>query len=340
VTVRLSVLDVSPVPSGSTAGQALRNTVDLARRAEAAGCTRYWLAEHHNSPGIASSSPEVMIGQVAAATSTMRVGSGGVMLPNHSPLRVAEAFRVLEALFPGRIDLGLGRAPGTDALTAYALRRSREAMSVDDFPEQLAELLAFLADDWPTDHPFAAVTAVPAGVGTPQLWILGSSGYGAQAAAALGLGAAFASHIAPGLAVGALQSYRQQFRPTAYGAAPRSILAAAVVCAETDELAEELAASSDLAWLRIGQGRSGLVPSPAEAHAYDYTAAERAQVAANRSRFHVGSPATVARRLTALAAQAGADEVMVLSTVHDHEARVRSYELLAAALGVGRTVAA
>jgi luciferase family oxidoreductase group 1 len=333
-TLRLSVLDLSPVPAGSTAAEALRNTLDLARLAEALGYTRYWLAEHHNAAGLASSAPEVLIGHVADATSCVRVGSGGVMLPNHAPLKVAETFRVLEALHPGRIDLALGRAPGTDSLTALALRRSREALTADDFPEQLAELLAFLDDDFPEDHPFRRITAIPEGVATPPIWLLGSSDYSARLAAAVGLGFAFAHHIHPEPAVDALCLYRSRFRPSARTPEPRAILATAAVCAESDARADELARSFDLAWLRIRQGRRAPYPSVAEATAYPYTPEERAFVRANRERLLVGSPATLGERLSRLAAAAQVDEVMVLTMVHDHAARRRSYELLAEAFGL------
>jgi luciferase family oxidoreductase group 1 len=335
--IRLSVLDLSPVPSGSTSAAALRNTLDLARLAEELGYTRYWLAEHHNAAGLASSVPEVMIGHVADATSRIRVGSGGVMLPNHAPLKVAETFRVLEALHPGRIDLGLGRAPGTDSLTALALRRSREALTADDFPEQLAELLAFFGDDFPDDHPFRRITAIPDDVATPPIWLLGSSGYSAQLAAAVGLGFAFAHHIQPEPAIDALRLYRARFRPSAHLSEPQALLATAVVCAETDERADELARSFDLAWLRIRQGRRALYPSVAEATEYPYTAEEREFVRGNRERLLVGSPATVRARLARLAGQAGVDEVMVLTMLHDHAARRRSYELLAEAFGLKAT---
>ncbi len=329
--LRLSVLDLSPVPSGSTGAQALRNTLDLARLAESLGYHRYWLAEHHNAAGLASSVPEVLIGHVAAVTSRLRVGSGGVMLPNHAPLKVAETFRVLEALHPRRIDLGLGRAPGTDSLTALALRRSREALAADDFPEQLAELLAFLEDDFPDDHPFRRIVAIPEGVAPPPLWLLGSSGYSAQLAAAVGLGCAFAHHIHPEPAVDALRLYRARFRPSTRNAEPQALIATAVVCAETDAEADELARSFDLAWLRIRQGARGAYPSVAEATDYPYTGEERAFVRGNRERLFVGSPGAVHERLSRLAREAGVDEVMVLSMIHDHAARRRSYELLAEA---------
>ena len=241
----------------STPADALANTVDLARRAERLGYHRYWLAEHHNTEGIASSVPEVMIAQVANATSTIRVGSGGMMLPNHSPLKVVETFRVLETLHPGRIDLGIGRAPGTDMVTALALRRSRAALAADDFPQQLAELLAFFYGTFPDDHPFRTITPVPAGTAVPPIYLLGSSEFSGQVAAQAGLGFAFARHISPGPAAHVLSSYRDEFRPSAAFPEPSGILATSVLVAETDERAEELAASLDLMWLRIGQGTRG-----------------------------------------------------------------------------------
>lgn len=333
--IALSVLDLSPIPSGSTSGDALRNTIDLAQHAERLGYTRYWLAEHHNTAGIASSVPEIMIGHVAEATSTIRVGSGGIMLPNHAPLRVAESFRVLEALHPGRIDLGLGRAPGTDGITALALRRSREALTADDFPEQLGELIAFLTNGFESDHPFSRITPSPDDVGNPDLYLLGSSGYSAQAAAVLGLGFAFAHHINPAYAIDALRAYRENFRPSDFYAEPHAILGVSVICGDTDAAAEELASTVDLMWLRItsGQTRQKL-PSVAEAKAYPWTPAENETRLANRDRTIVGGPDTVHARITELTGLAGVDEVMVMTVIHDHAARRHSYELLADVFGV------
>jgi luciferase family oxidoreductase group 1 len=331
---RLSVLDVSPVPSGSTGADALRNTLDLARLADELGYTRYWLAEHHNTELIASSVPEVMIGHVACATKRIKVGSGGVMLPNHAPLKVAETFRTLEALHPGRVDLGIGRAPGTDGLTALALRRSRAALTTDDFPKQFEELLAFFSGEFPGDHPFRRITAVPDGVATPDIWLLGSSDTSARIAAELGLGFAFAHHIKPARAVEVLRIYREQFRPSTYLSEPRSIVAVSVVCAETGEQADELARSADLTFLRFAQGKFVPLPSIAEASNHPYTADEREAIRANRARVFVGSPATVRQQLSHLAEQAGVDEIMVTTMTHEHEARRRSYSLLAEAFAL------
>lgn len=331
---RLSVLDLSPISAGSTSAEALRNTLDLARLADALGYERYWLAEHHNTALIASSAPEVLIGQVAAVTRGMRVGSGGVMLPNHAPLKVAETFRTLLALHGPRIDLGLGRAPGTDSRTALALRRSRAALTAEDFPAQLAELLGFFNGDFPEDHPFRRVRAMPEDAGTPDIWLLGSSDFSARLAARRGLGFAFAHHINPLPAIDALRLYREEFRPSSYLSEPRGLVAVSAVCAETEERADVLARSSDLTWLRFAQGMLGPLPSVEEATSYPYTSEERAVVRMNRQRTFVGSPDTVRERLTLLATEAGVGEVMLTTMTHDHAARRRSYELLAEAFAV------
>jgi luciferase family oxidoreductase group 1 len=329
MSLPLSVLDLAPIPTGISPGQALRNMIELARHVERLGYTRYWLAEHHNMPGVASTTPELLIGQVARATTRLRVGSGGVMLPNHAPLRIVEAFRLLEALFPGRVDLGIGRAPGTDGLTALALRRSREALSADDFPEQLAELFAFATGQFPPEHPFRSITAGPSEVPLPPVWLLGSSDYSARLAAELGLGFAFASHINPADATPAMRLYREQFRPSAALAEPWAILAAQVICAESDARADELATSVELAILRLRTGRPSRIPSPAEAMAYPYTAAERELIHGFRAGYVIGGPALVHDRLTTLVEQTAADELMAVTTVHDHAERLRSYALLA-----------
>jgi luciferase family oxidoreductase group 1 len=271
----LSVLDVSPVSSGSNSAQALRNTLDLARLTDRLGYERYWLAEHHNLPIIASSAPEVMIGHVANVTVRIRIGAGGIMLPNHAPLKVAETFQVLEALHPGRIDLGIGRAPGTDPVTATALRRSRNGLEAEDFPQQFAELLAFSGDGFPEDHPFRSVIAMPSDVGLPPIWLLGSSGYSARAAGEMGLGYAFASHFSPADPAPAMRAYRESFEPSEDFEHPSAILAVAVICGETSEHAERLATSMELAWVRMRSGNPGPLPSPEEAMAYAYTPAER-----------------------------------------------------------------
>ena len=330
--VPLSVLDLSPVPSGSTSSQALRNTIDLAQAAERWGYARYWLAEHHNSPGLASSAPEVMIGQVAAATSRIRVGSGGIMLPNHASLRIAETVRVLEALNPGRIDLGIGRAPGTDGVTAIALRRSVEALGADDFPAQLGELLAYAGDGFPEGHPFESVHAIPADVPLPPIWILGSSEYGAQVAAALGVGFAFARHLNPRGAEPIMHAYRSDFRASERMAEPTAILAISAIAADTAERADELATSMGLGLVRMRQGRPTPLPSPEEAAAHHYTPHEQDQIRRYRRAQVLGDAGQVREEVLALAERTGADEVMVMTSVHDHGERLRSYELLAEAL--------
>jgi luciferase family oxidoreductase group 1 len=335
MSLPLSVLDLAPIMSGSTSSQTLRNSIALAKAVDRLGYTRYWFAEHHNMPSIASSVPEVMIGQVARETHHLRVGSGGVMLPNHPPLKIAETFRMLEALYPGRIDLGIGRAPGTDPLTACALRRNKEALNSRDFPEHLSELMAFAADDFPAEHPFRAVTAMPNDVGFPEIWLLGSSATGSQMAASLGVGYAFAHHIAPENAVSAMRSYRTQFQPSKYLEHPYAIICTSVVCAETNEEAERLASSVALAIVRLRNGVASPFPSPEEALAYPYTPAELAHAQAYRnSTQNVGDPATVRSQLDRLVENTEADEIMVVTLVHNHAARLRSYELLAEEYGL------
>lgn len=328
----LSVLDVSPVTSGSTSSQALRNTLDLARFVDQRGYKRFWLAEHHNTAGIASTTPEIMIGQVARETQHIHVGSGGVMLPNHSPYKVAESFKLLEALYPGRIDLGIGRAPGTDTMTALALRRSQENLSAEDFPQELLKLQAFSAGAFPSDHPFKTVTAYPVDVKLPPLWLLGSSGYSSQLAARLGTGFAFAHHINQEPAVQAMTIYRQHFEPSPEFPQPHAILAVSVICADTDEEAEQLALSVMYVFFGLHIGRvSGVLPSPAEVMAYPMSDYERKLFQSIRSRHIIGSPSTVRAELTALAQETQADELMILTIVHDHAARLHSYDLLAEA---------
>jgi luciferase family oxidoreductase group 1 len=325
----LSVLDVSPVSSGSDGAQALRNTLQLSRLADQLGYERYWLAEHHNLPSFASSAPEIMIGHVANVTERIRVGAGGIMLPNHAPLKVAETFRVLEALHPERIDLGIGRAPGTDPVTATALRRSPDGLEAEDFPQRFGELLAFSGDGFPEEHPFRSVIAMPSDVGLPPIWLLGSSGYSARAAGQMGLGYAFASHFSPVDPSPAMLAYRKSFEPSEDFERPSAILAVAVVCGQTDEHAEELASSMELAWVRMRSGNPGPLPSPEEAMAYPYTQAERRLADAYRSMQIVGEPRTVRAKIEEVAEHTAADEVMVTTNVYDHAERLRSYERLA-----------
>jgi luciferase family oxidoreductase group 1 len=324
----LSVLDVSPVSAGSNGAQALRNTLELARLTDRLGYKRYWLAEHHNLPSIASSAPEIMIGQVANVTERIRVGAGGIMLPNHAPLKVVETFQVLEALHPERIDLGIGRAPGTDPVTATALRRSRDTLGAEDFPRQFSELLAFSGDGFREDHPFRSVVAMPSDVKLPPIWLLGSSGYSARAAGEMGLGYAFASHFSPANPAPAMRAYRASFEPSEDFERPSAILAVAVVCGETTEHAERLATSMELAWVRMRSGTPGPLPSPEEVMAYHYTPAERRLANSYHSMQIVGDPQTVRTRIEELAEHTAADEVMVTTNVYNHTERLRSYELL------------
>jgi luciferase family oxidoreductase group 1 len=346
--VPLSILDLSPVAAGSTGAQSLRNSLDLARLADRLGYTRYWVAEHHNLPSIASSAPDIMIGQIAAATARMRVGSGGVMLPNHAPLMVAERFKVLEALFPGRIDLGLGRAPGTDPVTSYALRRRQDTGGDDDFLQRFQELILFENNAFPEGHPFRAIRAMPQDVALPPIWLLGSSGYSAQLAAMVGAGYSFAHHFADHDPVEAMLSYREQFKPRAalaseasgqrgdsiVRAAPYAILACAAVCADSNAEAERLASTIDLNFVRRRRGEYLPLESPEQAVAYPYSPAERGLIARNRARLFVGSKATVRERLEAMIAATKADEVMVTTMIYDHAARRHSYELLAEAFAL------
>lgn len=327
----LSVLDLSFVTSGSSAAQALHNTIALARHVDGLGYKRFWLAEHHSLPSVASSAPEIMIGQVAAVTRNMRVGSGGIMLTNHAPLMVAERFKMLEALFPGRIDLGLGRAPGTDQVTAHALRRRLEDRPGDDFLERLQELYLWENRDFPEGHPFHRVTVMPSGAPLPPVWLLGSSDYSAQLAAQIGVGYSFASHFSDHDAMAPMRMYRSRFKPSDTLDKPYSIIAVAAVIAETDEEAEFLAGTYDLNWLRRARGEMLPLPSPEEAAAHPWTEQERAFVARRRQRLFCGSPALVTQRLRAFVAETEADEVMVTSSIHDHSLRLRSYSLLAQA---------
>jgi luciferase family oxidoreductase group 1 len=327
-TVPLSVLDLSPIPSGRPASSALHDTRELAKAAESFGYQRYWLAEHHNIPSVASSAPMVMIAAVAAATSTIRVGAGGIMLPNHAPLAVAETFRVLEGLHPGRIDLGLGRAPGTDQLTAHALRRGRDGG--DDFPQQMAELLAYV-DGFPDDHPYQPVRAIPDDVPLPPLWILGSSLYGGRAAASFGTGFAFAGHFGSADPAEAVGGYREAFEPTPRLAEPRVILGVAAIAAETEERAEQLAVANDLAMVRLLQNRPQPVPTPEEAAAHPWTHEERVLAARRRKFISVGTAEQVRDDLERRRREADADELVITTQVHDPAERRLSYELVAKA---------
>jgi luciferase family oxidoreductase group 1 len=330
--VPLGVLDLAPVPDGATAGDALRATIDLAKKTEDLGFTRFWVAEHHGMPGVASSSPPVLIGHIADATRTIRVGSGGVMLPNHSSLVVAEQFGMLEALHPGRIDLGIGRAPGTDQATAQALRhRVSEDRGPDDFPRQLTDLLGFFTGQWPENHPYQKVHAIPGEGDGPALWLLGSSGYSAQVAGALGLPFAFAHHFMPQNTLPALDLYRESFRPSAALEQPYSMIAAGVICADTDSQAKFLAGASALSFLKLRTGRPGKVPTPEEAAAHPYSDLEKAFIEDRQSTQQIGSPDTVIEGLTSLVKQTGVDELMLTTQTHNPADRLHSFNLVAAA---------
>jgi luciferase family oxidoreductase group 1 len=327
--MRLSVLDQSPVAEGSTGAQALRNTIDLARLADDLGYHRYWVAEHHGGPMLAGASPEALIGPIAAATRRIRVGSGGVMLPHYSPLKVAETFSVLAGLFPGRIDLAIGRAAGTDPLTTFALQRDRRQGSPDDFPEQLAELLAYLEDDLPADHPFARLAALPGRPEGPEPWLLGSSLQSAIWAGQLGLPYAFADFInSEGEHIAA--RYRDEFAPSRRLQAPRLAVAAWAICADSDEEARLLATSSRMAIAMLRRGR--LIPVPPVDKAVRFLESEGSPPPGRR--LVLGSPATVRAGLEAVAEAYGAEEVIVVGITHDHAARRRSYELIAGAFGL------
>ncbi|MDT8998849.1 LLM class flavin-dependent oxidoreductase [Paucibacter sp. APW11] len=326
----LSVLDLAPVVEGSSTREALLNSLDLARHADALGYQRYWVAEHHNMSGVASSATAVLIGQLAAVTQRIRVGSGGIMLPNHAPLVIAEQFGTLATLYPDRIDLGLGRAPGTDGPTMRALRRHLDGAAEDRFPQDVQELQAFLAPAREGQQ----VQAVP-GQGTEvPIWLLGSSLYSAQLAAYLGLPFAFASHFAPAQLMAALALYRAQYRPSSRHPKPHAMVALNVIVADSDEQAQYLFTSLQQRFLGMVRGRRGLLPRPVATMDGLWNPAEQSQVAAMLAESLVGSPASVARGLGATLARTAADELIVACGVHDHQARKRSYALLAALAGL------
>ncbi len=337
MAIPLSVLDLAPVAVNSSAAEALQNSIALAQAADRMGFQRYWLAEHHNMPSIAISAPEIMIARIARETSRIRVGSGGIMLPNHAPLRVAELFTTLEALYPGRIDLGIGRAPGTDPLTAYALRQSRDRMNMHEFPRQLQELMAFgqstlAGNALPADNPAHAIRTVPNGIPLPPLWLLGSSReFSATLAGEYGLAFGFAYHINPTLAdaIAAVTAYRTAFRPTATRPTPTALLAVSVLCAATEEEVATQAAVFDLAFVRRQRGEIAPLPTVEEALHYSFSAVERAQAARGRERLLLGEPAVVREQILQLVDATGVDEVAVTVTVADPTARLATYQFLA-----------
>lgn len=350
--VPLSVLDLVSVGQGRTATQALRTSVDIAQLAERRGFHRLWVAEHHSMPGVASSSPAVILAHLAAHTERLRLGSGGVMLPNHAPLVIAEQFGTLEAMAPGRIDLGLGRAPGTDGATAAALRRTdrlnegamgsplleRSRELGEDFPQQLAELTRFLDDDFPDGHPYARIHAVPGPVqgptGRPPIWLLGSSGFSARLAGVLGLPFAFAHHFSAQNTIPALDLYRESFTPSAVLDAPYALIGVSALAADEEREARRQVLTGALSMVRLRTGRPGLIPTPEEAEAYAFTPMEREFVDSWLGNVIHGTADEVRSGLDDLAKRTGADELMITANAHGGEARVRSYELIADAYGL------
>jgi luciferase family oxidoreductase group 1 len=325
--VPLSVLELAPVAAGRDPAEALAYTTEVAQRAEELGYRRIWVAEHHNMPAIASSSPAVLIAHLAASTSTIRVGSGGVMLPNHAPLVVAEQFGTLASLHPGRIDLGVGRAPGTDQRTARALRRTPEGLNAENFPSEFADVLRLLAGDP------ELLAAVPAPEQLPEPWLLGSSGFSAQLAGQLGLPFSFAHHFSAANTEPALALYRDSFRPSQWLDAPHTMVAVNAICADTDERAEALAKPGALSFLRLRQGRPIALPSVEDAAAYQFSEAEQEFVTQRRIGQALGTPDTVRQQLEALLARTQADELMLTNQVYDIKDRLRSYELIAELAG-------
>jgi luciferase family oxidoreductase group 1 len=328
--IPLSVLDLAPIAEGSSAGQSFRNTLSLAQHADRLGFNRYWLAEHHGMPGIASAATSILISHVAAGTQRIRVGAGGIMLPNHSPLVIAEQFGTLEALYPGRIDLGLGRAPGSDQATARALRRDL-ASDADKFPQDVVELMDFMSD-----APRQSVRAVP-GIGAKvPVWILGSSTFGAQLAAMLGLPFAFASHFAPQQMLQAIDIYRSGFRPSAQQARPHVMLGFNVFAAESDDQAQLLASSWQQSFVNLRSGRPGRLPPPVPGYREGLGLEARALLDSVLSCAAIGSASTVQAQMQAFIERTGADELMITCNMFDHAARLRSYEIVA---GIAREAA-
>ena len=335
-----SALDLVPLVQGGTSTAALQNAGELARAVDRLGYTRLWYAEHHNMPGIVATTPEILIAHVGPMTTRIRLGAGGVMLPNHSPLKVAESYKLLEAIHPGRIDLGIGRAPGTDALTALALRRSREALAADDFLEQLGELIAWGSGTFPAGHPFRAVRAIPDDRPLPPIYILGSTDYGARVAAEMGVGYAFAGHFSPDPPELPMRAYRSEFSASGMLEKPHAILALSVHCADTEEAARRMASSVLLSFVQLRTGRPGRLPSPEEAMAHVFTPEERRIAAVYEKLQIVGTPGQVRARVEDVATRTGADEVMIATHAYDPAARVRSYELVAEAFGLPERMAA
>jgi luciferase family oxidoreductase group 1 len=337
--MKLSILDQSPIISGHTPAQAIHETIALARLADRLGFHRYWLAEHHSLAALADPCPEILLARIGAETSRIRVGTGGVLLPHYSPLKVAEVFRMLEALYPGRIDLGIGRAPGGDMLTARALREDGFA-DANHFPLQIRDLAGYLQGSLPKDHPYARLRAQPAGDGTPEIWLLGSSDYSAALAAKIGVRYAFAHFINPHGGDGVMRAYQQDFQPSNEVAHPGSLVCTAVICAESNEAADRLAISTDLRRIYMATGVEAPVPTVEEARVYPWTERERAYAAQQRPRLVHGDPQTVRDGLLRLAERYNADELMLLTITGDYASRSHSYELVAQAFDLGRDRAA
>jgi luciferase family oxidoreductase group 1 len=330
----LSVLDLVPLSHGSTSIAALQSATKIAQAVDRLGYTRLWYAEHHNLPGIATTTPEILIAHVGSMTTRIRLGAGGVMLPNHSPLQVAESYKLLEAIHPGRIDLGIGRAAGTDPLTALALRRSREALTKDDFLEQLGELIAWGSGEFPPASPFRKIRAMPDDRPLPPIYLLGSSDYGAKLAAEMGVGFAFAGHFSLDPPDYPMRAYRSGFSANGVLKKPHAILALSVFCADTEEAAQRMASSVLLSFAQLRTVHPGRMPSPEEALAHDYTPEQQAVVASFKKLLIVGTPEQVRARIESVAKRTEADEVMIMTHGYDADARIRSYELVAQAFGL------
>jgi luciferase family oxidoreductase group 1 len=327
--LRLSVLDQSPVAAGSMPGQALQNSIELARRVDGLEYTRFWMSEHHAMDTLACTAPEIMLARIGAETKRIRIGSGGIMLPHYTSLKVAEVFRMLHALYPGRVDLGIGRAPGGGPVEAMALRRNRKVQPVDDFPDQVSELLAFLDNGFPESHPFSKVRVSPEMPGSPDVWMLGSSMWSSAAAVEFGLPYSFAHFFSPVATRAAIETYRRSFTPSRYRQELEATVAVGVICAETQEEAEHLAASVRLLQRRIRQGDRRPVASPEDALRELRLLGEIPMEEGEWPRYFVGTPAKVRGELEEMAGALGIEELIVNTIVWDHAKRLRSYELLA-----------
>jgi luciferase family oxidoreductase group 1 len=334
--MRLSILDQSPIIDGHPAARALAETLALARRADELGYSRYWLAEHHAIAALADPCPEILLARLGAETRRIRVGTGGVLLPYYSPFKVAEVFRMLEALYPGRVDLGIGRAPGGDTRTAYAVGGGKYPVA-EHFPEQVWQLVAHLDGTLPEDHPFKAVRVQPEGPGAPEVWLLGSSDYSGALAAQLGLRFAFAHFISARGGDAVMRAYKAQYTPSARDAEPHTLLCCFAICAESDSEAERLATSVDLRRLHMALNIDAPIPTVEQAQARSYTEEERRYIREQRARTVIGDPQRCKARLEELAAQYSADELMVLTITGDYASRLRSYELLAEAFGIAES---